>query len=77
MLEGGKTPVLPDAELEEMGFKLVAHPFALLGPAVLAMKRALAAMKEGRPPEETISFEELKEEVGFSEYYREEERYRW
>jgi 2-methylisocitrate lyase-like PEP mutase family enzyme len=76
MLEGGKTPVLPDAELEEMGFKLVAHPFALLGPAVLAMKRALAAMKEGRPPEETISFEELKEEVGFSEYYREEERYR-
>jgi hypothetical protein len=58
-----------------MGFKLVAHPFALLGPAILAMKRALAALKEGRPPEETISFEELKKDVGFPEYYREEERY--
>lgn len=75
MLEGGASPILPDSELEEIGFKLVAHPFALLGPSILAMKRALAALKEGRPPEETISFEELKEDVGFSEYYREEERY--
>ena len=39
------------------------------------MKRSLAALKEGRAPEETISFEELKEEVGFPEYYREEKRY--
>jgi 2-methylisocitrate lyase-like PEP mutase family enzyme len=75
MLEGGATPVLPDPELEDIGFKLVAHPFALLGPSLLAMKRALSALKEGRPPEETISFDELKEDVGFSDYYREEERY--
>jgi 2-methylisocitrate lyase-like PEP mutase family enzyme len=75
MLEEGQSPICSERELEEMGFKLVAHPFALLGPSVLAMKRALAALKEGRAPEETISFEELKEDVGFPEYYREEERY--
>jgi 2-methylisocitrate lyase-like PEP mutase family enzyme len=75
MLEEGLTPICSERELEDMGFKLVAHPFALLGPAILAMKRALAALKEGRPPEETISFEELKKDVGFPEYYREEERY--
>ena len=75
MLEGGATPVVPDSELEEMGFKLVAHPFALLGPSILAMKRALSALKEGRAPEEAISFDDLKEDVGFSDYYREEERY--
>jgi len=75
MLEEGLTPICSERELEDMGFKLVAHPFALLGPSILAMKRALASLKEGRAPEETISFEELKEEVGFPEYYREEERY--
>ncbi len=75
MLEEGLTPICSERELEDMGFKLVAHPFALLGPSILAMKRALRALKEGRAPEETISFEELKEDVGFTEYYREEERY--
>jgi len=75
MLEEGLTPICSERELEDMGFKLVAHPFALLGPSILAMKRALATLKEGRAPEETISFEELKEDVGFPEYYREEERY--
>jgi 2-methylisocitrate lyase-like PEP mutase family enzyme len=75
MLEEGLTPICSERELEDMGFKLVAHPFALLGPSILAMKRALAALKEGRAPEETISFEELKEDVGFPEYYREDERY--
>jgi 2-methylisocitrate lyase-like PEP mutase family enzyme len=75
MLEEGLTPICSERELEDMGFKLVAHPFALLGPSILAMKRALAALKEGRAAEETISFEELKEDVGFLEYYRDEERY--
>lgn len=76
MLEEGLTPICSERELEDMGFKLVAHPFALLGPSILAMKRALRALKKGRAPEETISFEELKEDVGFTEYNREEERYR-
>jgi 2-methylisocitrate lyase-like PEP mutase family enzyme len=75
MLEEGLTPLCSHRELEDMGFKLVAHPFALLGPSVLAMKRALRALKEGRAPEETISFEELKDDVGFTEYYQEEDRY--
>ena len=62
-------------ELEEMGYKLVAHPFALLGSSIYAMKKALAALRAGGTPEERISFQELKEDVGFEDYYREEERY--
>ena len=58
-----------------MGYKLVAHPFALLGSSILAMKKALATLKSGGTPEERVSFRELKEDVGFDEYYREEERY--
>jgi 2-methylisocitrate lyase-like PEP mutase family enzyme len=75
MLEGGASPICSSTELAEMGFKLVAHPFALLGPSLRAMKRALEAMKGGRAPDDLIPFEELKEDVGFSEYDREEGRY--
>ncbi len=35
----------------------------------------LATLKNGGTPEERVSFKELKEDVGFDEYYREEERY--
>ncbi|HXV63629.1 MAG TPA: isocitrate lyase/PEP mutase family protein [Vicinamibacteria bacterium] len=75
MLEDGVTPICPEKELEDMGYKLVAHPFALLGASLIAMKRALEALRHGRAPAERISFEELKELVGFEEYYREEKRY--
>lgn len=75
MLEDGASPILSDSALEAMGFKLVAHPFALLGSSILAMKKALAILRAGGTPGERISFNELKEDVGFDEYYREEERY--
>jgi 2,3-dimethylmalate lyase len=41
MVEGGRTPVIPAAELEEMGFKLVLHAGALLRTAALAMQETL------------------------------------
>jgi 2-methylisocitrate lyase-like PEP mutase family enzyme len=75
MLVDGATPICSEAELFEMGFKLVAHPFALLGPSLTAMKRALRELKSGRLPDGGAPFEELKDDVGFSDYYREEERY--
>lgn len=35
MLEGGgKTPILSPAQLQEMGFKLVAYPLSLLAVSV-------------------------------------------
>ena len=76
MLEDGASPALSDGALEAMGFKLVAHPFALLGSSIRAMKKALDILKQGGTPEDRISFTELKDDVGFDEYYREEDRYR-
>jgi 2-methylisocitrate lyase-like PEP mutase family enzyme len=75
MLEDGVTPVVSDEALEAMGYKLVAHPFALLGASVFAMKRALDNLKRGGTSPERVSFKELKDDVGFEEYYREQERY--
>ena len=42
MLEGGgKTPILPPEELQDMGFKLVAYPMSLLAVSIQAMESAL------------------------------------
>lgn len=75
MLEDGVTPFVSDAALEAMGFKLVAHPFALLGASIDAMKKALTILEQGGTPQQRLSFKQLKEDVGFDDYYREEERY--
>jgi 2-methylisocitrate lyase-like PEP mutase family enzyme len=77
MVVGGKTPVLPPAELEKLGFKLAAYPLVLLSAAVSAMRQAIAALQPEadtpQPPQ--VTFEELKKVVGFPDYYAREERY--
>ena len=78
MLEGGgSTPICSPAELEAMGFKVVAYPLSLLAVSVRAMELALKGIKdEGYPPEDMLpTFLELQEVVGFPEYYAEESRY--
>jgi 2-methylisocitrate lyase-like PEP mutase family enzyme len=62
MLEGGgKTPILPPAELQDMGFKLCAYPLSLIAVSTRAMQQALQGLKEGQlpPPEAMPTFEEL------------------
>lgn len=78
MLEGGgKTPILSPMELEEIGFKIVSYPLSLLGVSIRAMQDALSGLKSGRiPPPSTLpSFEEIKEIIGFNDYYEEEKCY--
>jgi 2-methylisocitrate lyase-like PEP mutase family enzyme len=77
MVVGGKTPVLPPAELETIGFKLAAYPLVLLSAAISAMQQALAALQPdaNTPPPPQVSFEALKKVVGFPYYYAREERY--
>ncbi len=75
MLENGATPVLPPARLRELGFKVAAYPLTLLLAALPAMERALLALKEGRAPEGLASFDDLKNAIGFPEYFQEAERY--
>ena len=76
MVEGGRTPVLPAAELAELGYRIAAYPLTLLSSAVHAMQQALAALRDGLPPTEgRVEFEELKRTVGFDDYYATEARY--
>jgi hypothetical protein len=75
MIEGGKTPILSPAELERLGFKLAVYSVTLLSSAVAAMNRALADLKACRPVAGLLPFSELCCEVGFPEYYVDDERY--
>jgi len=76
LIERGKTPLLPHAELEAMGYKIAVYPLAPLGAAIGAMREVLARIGRGGRPGGTVDFEALKAAVGFPGYYAEEERYR-
>ena len=77
MVRGGKTPILPPEQLERIGFKIAAYPVMLLSAAIAAMRQALASLGPNATvaPPPQVSFEVLKEIVGFPEYYRRESRY--
>ena len=45
IFEGGKTPVLPAAELERMGFRLGIYPSQTQRAAIFAIKETLAVLK--------------------------------
>jgi 2-methylisocitrate lyase-like PEP mutase family enzyme len=76
MIEGGKTPLLPPAQLESIGYKIAVYPLTLLNVSIRAMRTALASLAQGQRPPAAMDFEELKRAVGFSEYYAEEARYK-
>jgi 2-methylisocitrate lyase-like PEP mutase family enzyme len=77
MVHGGRTPILPPAELGRIGYRLAAYPLVLLSAAVSAMREALAALRPGTaaPFPAMPSFEDLQEVVGFPEYWDGEARF--
>ena len=74
---GGKTPVLPPAKLQEVGYKLALYPVMLLSSAVSAMQNTLAALRpeSNLPQPPAISFTDLQSVVGFPDYWSKETKY--
>jgi len=75
MLPQGVTPILPPERLQDLGFKIVAYPLSLLSASIVAMQSCLGSISKGALPED-LDFEDLKDLVGFPDYYAEEEKYR-
>jgi 2-methylisocitrate lyase-like PEP mutase family enzyme len=77
MVPGGKTPILPPAKLQEVGYKLALYPVMLLSSAITAMQGTLAALRpgSGTPQPPAISFTDLQAVVGFPDYWSRETRY--
>ena len=75
LIEGGKTPLLPHAELEAIGYKIAVYPLTMLNVSIVAMRAALQQLQRGEPTS-AMTFEDLKKAVGFPAYYAEEARYK-
>jgi 2-methylisocitrate lyase-like PEP mutase family enzyme len=77
LVPGGKTPILPPAQLQDIGYKLGLYPVMLLSSAIAAMQATLAALRPGSttPYPPSVSFTELQGVVGFPDYWDRETRY--
>lgn len=75
LVEFGKTPLLPPAQLAAIGYKIAVYPLTLLSVSIKAMRAALEQLQRGEAVE-VLDFAELQAAVGFPEYYAGEERYR-
>lgn len=75
MLEQGKTPIFGPEKLLEIGFKVVAHPLTTMLAGLRAMEDALKRLKNGEPSENMATFDQLRDVVGFPEYYADESKY--
>ncbi len=75
LIEHGKTPLLPAAELDALGYKIAVYPLTLLSVSIHAMRVALENLQQGRQTP-GLDFQQLQAAVGFPEYYAEEDRYK-
>jgi 2-methylisocitrate lyase-like PEP mutase family enzyme len=77
LVEGGDTPLLPPRRLEALGYRIAAYPLTLLAVATHAIGVALAQLRAGDHPgeHERVSFEALRELVGFPAYDADAKRY--
>ena len=76
LIEGGKTPLLPPARLDEIGYAIAVYPLTLLNVSIQAMRSALTDLRSGRRAAAAMEFDELKQAVGFPDYYADEARYK-
>ncbi len=77
MLEGGRTPMLPPAELERMGFRIAIYGISALMHAVQAMQDVFAKLARGDVSFAGggVGFEAYKSIVGFERWSEIEDRY--
>jgi len=77
MVEDGRTPLLPAAELHGMGFAMVVYPCSLIFRVAHTIEKALADIKAGTLDlrGEGLGFDAFKERVGFAEWGAVEDRF--
>ncbi len=80
VVEGGKSPLLSVAELEEIGYKLVSFSNGVLRTGVKAMQAVLQEIKDKGSTkgfmDKMISFDERNEILGLAGIYKLEEKYK-
>jgi methylisocitrate lyase len=79
MVEGGRTPVLPKAELAQLGFHLILYPLAGMFSAAKALRDTYAKLRAdattlGRE-EAMMTFTEFNHLIGVEQKYAQAERF--
>jgi 2-methylisocitrate lyase-like PEP mutase family enzyme len=75
-LHGGKTPILPQKRLQELGYALAIYPTAGLLASAHALEIAFAALARDEPVEAPLyDFEDFVEMIGFREVWDFERKY--
>ncbi len=77
MLDGGRTPILSNKELYEMGFEMVVHGITLVMRVAKTMRDALADLKADRLSFDkgSVSFDEFKKIMNFQDWADVEDRF--
>lgn len=76
IVEGGETPDLSHKELADIGFAIAAYPLTLMASAMKAMTETLAMLKtDGDRGPLMMDFTELRDRIGFNDYYETSSRY--
>ena len=79
MVEGGRTPVLDRATLEQLGYRIAIHPVTALLAATQAMQRAYRTLRERGSSvgldTELMPFDELTALMGFPDVHAFERRW--
>ena len=79
MLEGGgRTPVLPPAELKALGFAMAAYPTTVIFRVARTIERALEDLKAGRPgaSDDSVDFDGFKAITNYDKWADIEDKYR-
>lgn len=76
LIEDGETPLLEINELEDMGFKIAVFPLTLMSASVKIMQESLKNMKNKTYNTNVSKFSDLRDIVGFNEYYEIEDKYK-
>ena len=74
IVEGGETPDLPNAALQDIGYSIAAYPLSLMASAMQAMVTTLRSMRDDARPGQ-MAFGELRRRIGFDTYYESSKRY--
>ena len=76
LIEDGETPLLEMNELEDLGFKIAVFPLTLMSASVKTMQESLKNMKNKIYNTNVSKFSDLRDIVGFNEYYEIEDKYK-
>ena len=76
IVEGGLTPNLSMKELEDIGYNMAVYPLTALSSAMKAMVDSLIKLKKDDDRSDNLmSFTELRQRVGFDNYYQISSKY--